>query len=91
MSAQLSRCVAVYNRHFVASRINAPAVVAAVVFTLDHFVTTQTTMGGPNRYSTVVTSELQSRRLQFFRTVPWLPNLTFSNFITDEHTVCSYK
>ena len=45
MSAQLSRCVAVYSRHFVASRINAPAVVAAVVFTLDHFVTTQTTMG----------------------------------------------
>jgi len=24
MSAQLSRCVAVYSRHFVASRINAP-------------------------------------------------------------------
>ena len=45
MSAQLSRCVAVYSRHFVASRINAPAVVVAVVFTLDHFVTTQTTMG----------------------------------------------
>ena len=33
-----------YSRHFVASRINAPAVVA-VVFTLDHIVTTQTTMG----------------------------------------------
>jgi len=45
MSAHLSRCVAVYSRHFVASRINAPAVVVAVVFTLDHFVTTQTTMG----------------------------------------------
>jgi len=46
MSAQLSRCVAVYSRHFVASPINAPAVVVvAVVFTLDHFVTTQTTMG----------------------------------------------
>jgi len=45
MSAQLSRCVAVCSRHFVASRINAPAVVVAVVFTLDHFVTTQRTMG----------------------------------------------
>ena len=47
MSAQLSRCVAVYSRHFVASRINAPAVVVvvAVVFTLDHYVTTQRTMG----------------------------------------------
>jgi len=45
MSAQLSRCVAVYSRHFVASRINAHAVVVAVVFTLDHFVTTQRTMG----------------------------------------------
>jgi len=45
MSAQLSRCVAVYSRHFVASRIDAPAAVVAVVFTLDHFVTTQTTMG----------------------------------------------
>jgi len=45
MSAQLSRCVAVYSRHFVASRIDAPVVVAAVVFTLDHFITTQTTMG----------------------------------------------
>ena len=45
MSAQLSRCVAVYSRHFVASRINAPAIVVAVVFTLDHFVTTQRTMG----------------------------------------------
>jgi len=45
MSAQLSRCVAVYSRHFVASRINAPAVVVAVVFTLDHIVTTRTTMG----------------------------------------------
>jgi len=45
MSAQLSRCVAVYSRHFVASRINAPAAVVAVVFTLDHIVTTQTTMG----------------------------------------------
>ena len=44
MSAQLSRCVAVYSRHFVASCINAPAVVVAVVFTLDHIVTTQTTM-----------------------------------------------
>jgi len=33
-----------YSRHFVASRINAPAVVA-VGFTLDHIVTTQTTMG----------------------------------------------
>ena len=42
MSAQLSRCVAVYSRHFVASRIDAPV---AVVFTLDHIVTTQTTMG----------------------------------------------
>jgi len=41
MSAQLSRWVAVYSRHFVASRINAPA----VVFTLDHFVTTQRTIG----------------------------------------------
>jgi len=41
---ELSRCVAVYSRHFVASRINAPAVVVAAVFTLDHFVTTQTTM-----------------------------------------------
>ena len=41
MSAQLSRCVAVYSRHFV----NAPAVVVAVVFTLDHTVTTRTTMG----------------------------------------------
>ena len=40
MSAQLSRCVAVYSRHIVASRINAPA----VVFTLAHFVTTQKTM-----------------------------------------------
>jgi len=45
MSAHLSRCVAVYSRHFVASRIDAPAVVVAVVFTLDHFVTNQTTMG----------------------------------------------
>jgi len=45
MSAQLSRYVAVYSRHFVASHINAPAVVVAVVFTLDHFVTTQRTMG----------------------------------------------
>jgi len=45
MSAQLSRCVAVYSRHFVASRINAPAAVVVVVFTLDHFVTTQRTMG----------------------------------------------
>ena len=45
MSAQLSRCVAVYSRHFVASRMNAPAVVVAVVFTLDHLVTTQRTMG----------------------------------------------
>jgi len=45
MSAQLSRCVAVYSRHFVASRINAPAAVVAVVFTLDRFVTTQRTMG----------------------------------------------
>ena len=45
MSAQLSRCVAVYSRHFVASRINAPAAVVAVVFTLDHIVTTQRTMG----------------------------------------------
>jgi len=49
MSAQLSRCVAVgytlYSRHFVASRINAPCVMVAVVFTLDHFVTTQRTMG----------------------------------------------
>ena len=45
MSAQLSRCVAVYSRHFVASRINALAVVVAVVFSSDHFVTTQTTMG----------------------------------------------
>jgi len=46
MSAQLSRCVAVYSRHVVASRINAPAVVVvAVVFTLDHYVTTQRTMG----------------------------------------------
>ena len=46
MSAQLSRCVAVYSRHFVASRINAPAaVVVAVVFTLDHYVATQRTMG----------------------------------------------
>jgi len=45
MSAQLSRCVAVYSRHFVASRINAPFVVVAVVFTLDHIVTTETTMG----------------------------------------------
>ena len=44
-AAQLSRCVAVYSRHFVASRINAPAVVVAVVFTLDHIVTTKTTMG----------------------------------------------
>ena len=35
----------VYSRHVVASRINAPAVVVAVVFTLDHIVTTQTTMG----------------------------------------------
>ena len=33
----------VYSRHFVASRINAPA--AVVVFTLDHIVTAQTTMG----------------------------------------------
>ena len=45
MSAQLSRCVAVYSRHFVASRINAPAVVVVAVFTLDHFVTTQRTVG----------------------------------------------
>jgi len=30
-----------YSRHFVASRINAPA----VLFTLDHIVTTPTTMG----------------------------------------------
>jgi len=45
MSAELSRCVAVYSRHFVASHINAPAVVVAVVFTFDHIVTTQTTMG----------------------------------------------
>ena len=44
MSAQLSRCVAVYSRHFVASRVNAPAVVVAVVFTLDHFVTTERTI-----------------------------------------------
>ena len=42
---QLSRCVAVYSRHFVASRIYAPVAVVAVVFTLDHIVTTQTTMG----------------------------------------------
>jgi len=42
MSAQLSRCVAVYSRHFVASHINAPV---AVVFTLDHIVTIQTKMG----------------------------------------------
>ena len=35
----------VYSRHFVASRINAPAAAVAVVFTLDHIVTTQTTMG----------------------------------------------
>jgi len=34
MSAQLSRCVAVYSWHFVASRINAPAGVVAVVFIL---------------------------------------------------------
>jgi len=45
MSAQLSRCVAVYSRHFVASRINAPAAVVAVVFTLDRIVTTPKTMG----------------------------------------------
>jgi len=45
MSAQLSRCVAVYSRHFVASRINAPVVVVAIMFTFDHIVTTQTTMG----------------------------------------------
>jgi len=45
MSAQLSRCVAIYSRHFVASRINTPVVVVAVVFTLDHFVTTQRTVG----------------------------------------------
>jgi len=38
MSAQLSRCVAV-------GYTVAPAVVVAVVFTLDHIVTTQTTMG----------------------------------------------
>ena len=43
MSAQLSRCVAEYSRHFVPSRINAPAVV--FVFTLDHFVTAQRTVG----------------------------------------------
>ena len=35
----------VYSRHVVASRINTPAVVVAVVFTLDHIVTTHTTMG----------------------------------------------
>ena len=53
MSAQLSRCVAVYSRHFVASRINAgPAVVVAVVFTLDHIVTTQRTIGWTIRYDT---------------------------------------
>ena len=45
MSAQLSRCVAVYSRHFVASRIDAPVAVVSVVFTLDHIVTTQKTMG----------------------------------------------
>jgi len=45
MSAQLSSCVAVYSRHFVASRIDAPVAVVAVVFTLDLIVTTQTTMG----------------------------------------------
>jgi len=45
MSAQLSRCVAVYSRHFVVSRINAPA----VVFSLDHFVTTQKTKSLLNR------------------------------------------
>ena len=39
------QCVAVYSQHFVASRINAPAAVVAAVFTLDHIVTTQTTMG----------------------------------------------
>jgi len=44
MSAQLSRCVAIYSQHFVASRINTPTVVVVVVFTLDHFVTTQRTM-----------------------------------------------
>jgi len=43
MSAQLSCYVAVYSRHFVTSCINA--VVVAVVFSLDHIVTTQTTMG----------------------------------------------
>jgi len=45
MSVQLSLYVAVYSRHFVSSHINAPAAVVAVVFTLDHIVTTQTTMG----------------------------------------------
>ena len=37
----LCRGIGLYSRHFVAARINAPA----VVFTLDHFVTTQRTMG----------------------------------------------
>ena len=50
MSAQLSRCVAVYSRHFVASRIDAPVAVVAVVFTLDHIVTTETTMGWTESY-----------------------------------------
>ena len=39
------KTAAVYSRHFVVSRINAAAAVVAVVFTLDHIVTTQTTMG----------------------------------------------
>ena len=40
-----SAAVSRYSRHFVASRINALAVVVAVVFTVDHIVTIQRTMG----------------------------------------------
>jgi len=74
MSAQLSRCVAVYSRHFVASRINAPAVVVAVVYSLDHFVTTQTTMAW--------TKSLLDRRVHriddcaTFRTAPSMSSRT---------------
>jgi len=79
MSAQLSRCVAVYSRHFVASRINAPA--AVVVFTLAHFVTTQKTMGWtkssidrlwsptPNIRSAIATLR-RAARLLFDRPLP---------------------
>ena len=105
MSAQLSRCVAVYSRHFVASRINAPAPTTQPSFRYTPGIKGNlpcvTLPFGPfrnNPDNNGWTKSLLDRRYQraavasqFFRTVPWLPKLTFSNFITDEHTVCSYK